>query len=160
MSNNDNSKAADHNSLEKIRRVVLNWLTRRDYSRHEILIKLKTKGYSPKDSESVVTELVQTGLIDEHRFIENYIYWRRGKGYGPLRISMELQARGLTSDVIAERLQITDNAWFTEARKVWHKHFKGRLPDNFKDRAKQMRFLQYRGYTREHIESVFGSEDN
>jgi regulatory protein len=57
--------------------------------------------------------------------------------------------------MIAKQLQITDNAWFTEARNVWQKHFKGKLPTDFESRAKQMRFLHYRGFTREQIESVF-----
>lgn len=160
MRNKDTSKTADREDLEKIRRVALNWLTRRDYSQQEILLKLHAKGYACEQSAAVVAELAQAGYINESRFIENYIYWRRGKGYGPLRISMELQARGIAADVIAERLEITDNAWFTEARRVWQKHFKGKLPNDFKDRARQMRFMQYRGYTREHIDSVFGNDSD
>jgi regulatory protein len=153
-------KNTSTSDLEKIRRAALNWLTRRDYSQQEITLKLKSKGFSPEDIQAVVAGLVQATLINEPRFIENYICWRRRKGFGPLRIRMELQARGIAPDVIAERIQITDNAWFTEAHKVWQKHFKGKRPDDFKNRAQQMRFLQYRGYSREQIESVFGNDDN
>ena len=56
--------------------------------------------------------------------------------------------------MIAEQLEITDNAWFECARKSWQKRFKGQLAKDFKARAKQMRFLQYRGFTPEQIESV------
>jgi regulatory protein len=59
--------------------------------------------------------------------------------------------------MIAEVTQITDNAWFAAAYKVWRKHFKGILPTDFLLRAKQMRFLQYRGFTREQIEFTFKS---
>ena len=145
--------------MKTIRRVVLHWLTRRDYSQHEITQKLKVKAYPTEAIHTVVADLAQAGLINESRFTENYIYWRRGKGYGPLRISMELRSRGIPSEMIAEQLQITDNAWFAEAQKAWQKQFKGKLPADFKLRAKQMRFLQYRGFTREQIESVFGSEE-
>lgn len=107
----------------------------------------------------MITALVQEGLINEQRFTENYIRWRRGKGYGPLRISAELQTRGILPEMIAEHLQITDNAWFAEARKVWQKYFKGKMPEEFKLRAKQMRFLQYRGFTREQIAAVFGKDE-
>lgn len=79
---------------------------------------------------------------------------------GPVRISVELQARGITPQMIAQHLDITDNAWFTEARAVWLKHFRGKYPADFKGRVKQMRFLQYRGFTREHIHSVFEIEDS
>ena len=138
---------------------MLNWLARRDYSQHEIAQKLKAKAYSAQAISTIITKLAQAGLINEQRFTENYIHWRRAKGFGPLRISAELQARGILPEKIAEQLQITDNAWLTEVRKVWQKHFKGKLPDNFKHQAKQIRFLQYRGFTREQIESVLGNDE-
>ncbi|VVC76253.1 Regulatory protein RecX [Aquicella siphonis] len=144
---------------ENIRRVILGWLARRDYSRFELTQKLKSKGYPAEDSARILEELVQTGLINEQRFTENYIYWRRGKGYGPLRISMELQARGIPAEMIAEHLHITDNAWLDHINKVWQKHFKNRLPADYKTRARQIRFLNHRGFTREQIESVFDSDD-
>lgn len=130
-------------------------LTRRDYSSYEITQKLKVKGFPIADIGTVVADLCQSGLINELRYVENYIHWRRNRGYGPQRIFMELQIRGITPETIAEQLEIADNAWFIEARKVWQKHFKGKLPNDFKTKAKQMRFLQHRGFTREQIESVF-----
>lgn len=116
---------------------------------------MKAKGYASDDIATVITDFTQAGLISDQRFAENYCYWRRGKGFGPLRISQELQARGVSDETIAELIQITDNAWFTEARRVWQKQFKGKQPSDFKSRAKQMRFLQYRGFTQEQIKSVF-----
>src|SRR5437016_4571457 len=84
----------DTTHLDKIRRTALNWLTRRDYSSREIATKLKTKGYSAVDIQAVVTSLTEAGLINEQRFTENYIHWRRARGFGPVRIAMELQVRG------------------------------------------------------------------
>lgn len=133
-------------------------LARRDYSRQEIAQKLKSKAFEENEIQTVVSQMAEQGLINEQRFTENYIHWRRQKGLGPLRISQELQARGIDTDLIAEQLEITDNAWFAEARKVWQKHFKGKIPADFGLKAKQKRFLQYRGFTREQIESVFGSK--
>ena len=60
--------------------------------------------------------------------------------------------------MIAKHLQITDNAWFAEAQKAWQKQFKGNNSCDLKLRAKQIRFLQYRGFTREQIESVIHDE--
>lgn len=122
--------------------------------------KLIAKKYPYQDILTIVTRLVEAGLISDVRFTENYIRWRRGKGFGPLRITVELQARGVHAQVIAEQLQITDNAWFTEARNVWLKHFKGKVAHDLKSRAQQIRFLQYRGFTREHIQSLLKTEDS
>lgn len=142
-----------------IRRAILNWLARRDHSQHEITQKLKAKAYPPEIIHALVSEFAQQGLINEQRFTESYTRWRQSRGYGPLRISAELQARGISPEMIAEHIEITDNAWLCEVRKVWQKHFKGKLPSDFTLRAKQMRFLQYRGFTREQIESILKTEE-
>lgn len=143
---------------KSIRSIVMNWLARRDYSRHEIAVKLSSKGYEQSAIDTLLTELSQSGLINEERFVENFIRWRRNKGYGPLRISMELRRRGLPDEMIAEHLQITDNAWSLEAQTVWRKRFKSNHLNNMKEKAKQQRFLQQRGFTREQINSVFDTE--
>jgi len=117
--------------------------------------KLRLKGFLADDFEPIVQRFIETNLISDHRFTESFIHWRRNRGYGPLRISMDLQARGIPPDMIADLLQITDNAWFVGAQKMWQKHFKGKRPVDYLQRAKQMRFLQYRGFTREQIEYVF-----
>lgn len=144
---------------DKIRQIALGLLARRDHTQQEILQKLRLKGYVTDEIKTVIETLAQTGLIDDARFTENYIHWRRGKGYGPLRLHSELRARGIADEVIAEHLQIADNAWSTEARSVWQKQFKSQLPIDFKSRAKQMRFLQYRGFTQQHINSIFKDTD-
>ena len=147
--------AKENNTTKNIRRDALSYLTRRDHSRQELTLKLKVKGYPLDAIEPIILELVKSKQLSDERFVENYIYFRRNKGYGPERISLELRARGIKDETIAEHLQITDNAWFTEAHKVWQKRFKGTLPVDFGAKAKQMRFLIYRGFTEEHIESIF-----
>lgn len=141
-------------NLANIRRIALRLLARRDYSQQEIKQKLAMQGHADNDIDTIINELLQAGFINHARFIENYIHWRSAKGYGPKRISVELQARGMPDEMIAEHLNITDNAWFSKAYQIWFKHFKGKQAKNFKDRVKQLRFLQYRGFTQEHIASV------
>ena len=142
-------------SQDKIRQLILNLLNRRDYSQYEIIQKLSIKGYQRDDIQAALSPLIAAGLINEPRYAENYIYWRRTKGYGPLRILRELEIRGIPAEMIAEVLNITDNAWLIEIRRIWQKQFKGYLPTDFKSRAKQMRFLQYRGFTQVQIDSLF-----
>lgn len=60
--------------------------------------------------------------------------------------------------MIEHQLEISDNAWLENVRHVWQKRFKNKLPNDFKTRAQQVRFLQYRGFTREQIESVLTTE--
>lgn len=78
-----------------------------------------------------------------------------------MRIQVELRAKGVTAESIAEQLDITDNTWFTAANRVWQKYSKGTLLKDLDlpTRAKQMRFLQYRGFTQEQIDYVMGNNE-
>jgi regulatory protein len=66
--------------------------------------------------------------------------------------------RGISTEMIADHLQITDNAWLVEARKIHKKRFRQSGAFDKKYLAKQIRFLQYRGFTQEQIEQVI--DDN
>ena len=79
----------------------------------------------------------------------------QNQGFGPLRIRQELQVQGLSKEMIEDHLNIADNAWFAEANRVWQKRFRGKTPSNLKERGRQFRFLQYRGFTQEQIEQIF-----
>lgn len=140
--------------LQLIRQTALSLLARRDYSEQEMASKLQAEGYSADAICLVITELTQNKLIDDYRFAENYVRKRRAKGYGPNRIHFELQARGINEELIAETLKIADNAWLIDAQSVWQKRFKSKGEKDFKTRAKQIRFLHYRGFTSEQIKSV------
>lgn len=136
----------------------MNLLARREHSEYELTRKLRTRGFTLEDIQPVIAKLVTEGLLSNKRFVENYIHFRRQKGYGPQRIRAELNERGISEDMIEHHLNIADNAWFTCAHKTWQKRFKGNMPSDFKTRAQQMRFLQYRGFTSEQINSIFHSD--
>lgn len=141
--------------LKDIRRAAMNLLARREHSETEICRKLLKKGFIEEEIRQVIDSLAQQKLLSNHRFIENYIYYRRTKGFGPLRIQAELIERGIHAELIDPHLKITDNAWFAEVHAVWQKRFKNQMPRDFKTRAQQMRFLYSRGFTAEQIEHIF-----
>jgi len=153
LSKLDDSLADD--PLKEIRRAATGLLARREHSETEIYRKLQKKGFAEENIQQVISVLTQEKLLSNTRFIENYVYFRRGKGLGPLRIQAELMERGIPKELIDHHMKITDNAWFAEVRDVWRKRFKNRMPADFKTRAQQMRFLYSRGFTSEQIESVF-----
>ena len=149
----------DDESVTKARRKAIDLLSRRDHSRHELSQKLLNKGHAPENIAPVLEELHRKAYINESRMAENYIHFRSARGFGPLRIQQELQARGIPPEIIAEQLNITDNAWLIGARKAFKKQFGSQIATDFKMKAKQLRFLQYRGFTREQIGSVITEDD-
>lgn len=130
-------------------------LARREHSERELMRKLRKRGFVEADIHQLLDALLKEKLLSNDRFVESYIHHRRSKGLGPLRIQAELIERGISEELIEHQLKITDNAWFAEVRRVWQKRFKNHLPEDFKSRMQQVRFLQYRGFTSEQIESLF-----
>jgi len=147
------------NPLADIRRAALDYLARREHSELELSRKLRAKGFEAADIQGVLSTLSNEGLLNHTRFVENYIHYRRNRGYGPVRIRAELLERGIAENLIVAQLNIADNTWLDLGREVRTKRFKSVLPLDFKQRAQQMRFLHYRGFTRDQIDIIFHSDD-
>ena len=132
-------------------------LARREHSQAELRSKLKKAEFDDSDIDDTLAQLKQSGLQSDFRFAENYLRYRAQRGYGSQKIQLELKQRGVDNDIIQAVLQQTDIDWFELAQAARHKKFGQHVPDNVKDRAKQQRFLQYRGFTHEQINESLNS---
>ena len=145
-------------SLPPARNQAMNWLARREYSRAELADKLAAKGYSPEDIQTAVAGLVADNLVCDERFAEALIAVRIRKGQGPVRIRMELKKRGVNSDTIRLHLDDAGHDWKGLALEVRQRKYGGALPAEYKEKARQMRFLEYRGFSSEHIRAALGDD--
>jgi regulatory protein len=135
-------------------------LARREHSALELRRKLDKAGFDPADIEHVLTQLQQADLQSDERFSESYVRSRINRGYGKTRIRMELQERGVADELIKDSLQQAEVDWFALAAEVRSKRFGEQDPEDFKSRAKQQRFLQYRGFSHDEITESFNLTDN
>ena len=103
----------------------------------------------------MVAKLQAEGLQSDERFTETYIHYRIEKGYGPLRIRQELRERGVPDEIVELCLEQLDPDWQNFIAGVREKKFGKKSPADYKERAKQSRFLQYRGFTGEQINRLF-----
>ncbi len=103
---------------------------------------------------ATVEKLTGEGLQDDRRFVENFTRSRINQGKGPVRIRQELVERGLNAGFIDAVLEAVDEDWFGLARQVRLKKFGPDLPQNFKEKARQMRFLQYRGFESSQLQAA------
>ncbi len=104
-------------------------------------------------------DLQREGLVSDERFTEMLVRARRARGFGPLWIKRELQEKGVAGELIGERLDVAGREWTEEIRRVRQKKFGSKPPRNFAERARQARFLQYRGFTHDQIRSAFEYDD-
>lgn len=133
-------------------------LAAREHSQHELRRKLGQKGHEPDIIEAVIEQLAAQGLQSDERFIESFVNSHRERGKGPKRIRMELQQHQLPYELIEKHINERNSEWREHALRVKLKKF-GQAPiDDIKERSKQTRFLEYRGFTHEQISSVLGED--
>jgi len=148
--------------LTLVRKAAYALLARREYGRQEMVNKLRGKGFAPELVESVVEQLVTERLLSDERFVDAFVRSRGNRGYGPRRIEAELRERGISDELSDERIAAgpseDESDWVARAEEVRCRKFGEELPRDFQERAKQMRYLEYRGFTHEQIRAVFKRE--
>ncbi|MEE9444846.1 MAG: regulatory protein RecX, partial [Cocleimonas sp.] len=98
------------------------------------------------DVDKLLNELEDKNYLNEDRFVESFIRYRSGRGQGIIKISNELKQRGINTSMISHALQEADLDWFQLAKEQREKKFGKQIPDDFKEKARQMRFLSGRGF--------------
>ena len=139
---------------KQIRKKAMDYLARREYARGELVAKLETAGYDAELSFVEVSRLTGEGLQSDTRFAESFVQSRINQGKGPVRIRQELKERGVNESEVDDALEEADPDWYRLASEVRQRKFGAELPLDFKEKARQMRFLQYRGFESAHIQNA------
>lgn len=156
-SNASSLNVLSETSLREIRDTAILLLSRRDYSRYELASKLRERyGVAALPHlNDVLDELQRNGLQSDQRFVEMVLQARRARGSGPLRIAQELKQKGVSAAEYEAALDANGESWKELARSVRCKKFGARLPLGLEEKAKQQRFLQYRGFSSDQIRAAF-----
>ena len=145
-------------SSKDIRLAAMDLLARREHSRRELLQKLSRR--FPNEAERVgveVCQLTAEGLQNDSRLAEAFTRARTSRGQGPSKIRMELKGKGVTDADILLAFEEAEVDWFALASEVVLKKF-GDLADQEVDirlKARVSRFLQQRGFSYDHIASLY-----
>lgn len=138
-------------------------MARREHGARELQRKLCAKGYPTDGVDAVIADLAGEGLLSDRRFIEAYVQGRIRRGWGPLRIKAELGERGIDGELVDGYIDVNDGQWRDLVRATRLRRFGDHPPEGFQDRARQMRFLQSRGFTADQIKyalAFFRDEDD
>lgn len=134
--------------------VAVRLLSRREHSAFEIRDKLLKRDFDNEEIDRVIVELQQGGWLSDERFAEAYIRMRQLKGFGPMRIAMELKERGVKEGIIDDYLHVDDEVWRQTLEQQYRKKYKDKPIEDYSDKAKRIRFLQYRGFALDVIYQV------
>ena len=131
----------------------------REHSTAELARKLGQKGFDEAQVADLLVALAQENLLSNERFTECFINSRRERGSGPVKIKQELKQHQIPPELIARYLEPEAPVWVQEAARAREKKFGRQLPEDFKERVRQSRFLEYRGFSHEQIRTVMRDDD-
>lgn len=142
---------------EAIRTAALTLLARRDWLTGELSAKLHSAGGDPQAVAAVIAALAEERLLEDSRYAERYVASRAERGQGPLRIAADLASLGAARELIAAAIESGPD-WRAVASAVRRRKFGAAAPESWGERARQARFLQYRGFSADHIRAALGAD--
>jgi regulatory protein len=140
-----------------LRTRAMKLLARREHSRAELRAKLLPHVREGDDIEAVLDELAQRNWLSDERAAEQVVQQRRNR-FGTQRITHELRQKGIAENLISDAMPQLKESELEAAREVWQKKF-GTAPQDAKEKAKQVRFLQSRGFALDVIFKVLRLDD-
>jgi regulatory protein len=131
-------------------------LARREFCSIELAAKLAAKGFTPEAVRAALAELIERHYLDDERYTRQFVVIHGERGQGPLRIRRDLAQLGLPAALIETQLE-SQGEWAAVARRVLTRRFGAAPPRSWPDKARRMRFLQYRGFATDDIRSALGA---
>jgi regulatory protein len=132
----------------------MDFLARREYGKTELIRTLADKGYAFRFVEKEIHKLAEECLQSDDRFAEAFVQSRINQGTGPVRIRLDLSQRGISDAVIEMAIEESAADWHGLACEVRVRKFGDAAPADFKAKAEQMRFLQYRGFEQDQVQGA------
>lgn len=136
---------------------ALGYLSRREHSRTELRRKLAPHAESAEEVDALLDWLERENWLSNARFAESVVHRRAGR-YGTARLMQELKTHQLGEETLGEvkaQLQATE---VDRARALWEKRF-GHPPADLAERAKQVRYMTARGFSRSVVSRIIAGAD-
>ena len=140
---------------QSIRNTAMNLLARREHSSEELLQKLKRRDFDEAEIRDAISRLKSDNLQSDERFAECFTHQRVNAGYGPLKIRQDLRQKGIAEATIESCLEVYDDEWQQRMVKLRERKFGVEIPDDYRLKMKQARFLQGRGFVSDEIMRLF-----
>lgn len=136
----------EQNDRADVEAAAVSLLASREHSRAELCRKLGAKRVDPELVDSILDGLQKDRLQSDERFAENYVEKRSRKGFGPLRIRVELAERGVASELISRWVDEGPWDWGELLDEAAAQKFGTGPAGDMKALGKRGRFLEQRGF--------------
>ena len=138
--------------LKQISNAAMALLSRREYSKQELVQKLQRKFGATPVVFDAIDALAEQGLQSDARYTEAFVRFKFGAGKGPQAIRHQLRTAGISEQLMDDALFNEALDWFESASSIALKKYARETGDTFVLKSKCYRFLASRGFEREHID--------
>jgi regulatory protein len=129
---------------------ALRYLSMREHSRSELMIKLNRYAQESDDVPALLDSLETLNFLSSARFSDSLVNRRQAR-FGNQRILAELKSHGIDREQIdSVKLSLLESEAM-RATEVLHRKYSSKASDH-QERAKQMNFLLQRGFSSKSIQ--------
>ncbi|MBE5254401.1 regulatory protein RecX [Mixta mediterraneensis] len=130
---------------------AISMLAKKNYSSGDMHRQLARVTEKMDDVEHVLRRLTENHYLNDIQSINYLIDKQIKKFHGPTRIKQELRQKGFPPALIEQEIEQSDVDWYELAKEARVRKFGDALPTEPKEKNKQIRHLQYKGYTMDTI---------
>ena len=134
-----------------LRERALRLLARSEQTRAGMARKLARHG-TEEEIDALLANLQASGLLSDARYAEGFVASRLAR-YGAAKIRQALRVKGVDDETIAQHLQPDREAEYHTAHALWKRKF-GAAPADTREYARQVRFLQSRGFSGDTVRKI------
>jgi regulatory protein len=138
-----------------LRAQAIRLLARREYARSELESRLVGAGADRAEVRNTLDDLGAQGLLSDQRFACAVVTQKAGR-YSRRSIAGGLKAKGVAPDDIDNALREADLDDDVALKTLWQRRF-GQVPTSDREKARQVRYLQARGFALSAILKLFRS---
>lgn len=136
--------------------LAIKLLAQREHGSQELLGKIEKRiELSATDSTQLIHDLQSSGYLSDLRYVDAMIRSGINRGRGPMKIQYDLRQKGVDDTLISDAMSEAGVDWTMLAAEQRKKKFGEDIPKDFKERARQSRFLAGRGFYLDSINAVF-----
>ena len=141
-----------------LRERALKFLAQREHSRRELAAKLAPHAETPEELQALLDALASRRQLSDERYAEVRAHMLSRK-YGAARIVHDLKAKGVAPELAEHAVEGARASESQRARDALRKKY-GAPPQSREESARQMRFLQSRGFSFDSIRSALGGDED
>lgn len=131
-------------------------LAKRDYSSGELSRALLRMTENSECVDSALQRLIVSGYLDDERLVQHLVDKHIRKKHGPTRIRQEVRQKGFPQELVEQTLEKAGVDWYAMAHELKVSKFGEEPASDAKEKNKQVRYLQYKGYSMDMIFEALG----